>query len=155
MRIYICILIAALFFQTQTAAAMTEVTKVVHTADVSGSLDGKHFFVYDADGTKYCIWISVSGGSATDPTPSGAVSLRANISPNATMDDVAFAIQDPILIPLSDKLGVSPVTGETENSPVEYLVFYTLTDTEVTDAYDGNSGFAVEVLYQGDTNPSE
>ncbi len=71
---------------------VVQVETITCVADVADSLDGKYFFIYLADGTKYHVWFNTSGGAATDPAPGGSTAQVVALTTGASASTVATAV---------------------------------------------------------------
>lgn len=136
----------------QVEAQQYEIAKVVPTADSGGSLSGKHFFVSDTNNVRYCVWLNVDN-STTDPTPEGSVSAPAAISANADMNTVSWALADAInsvgTLGYTGVMSASPVDND-EDGNTEEVQIGPILEGNTQDIEDGNSGFEMEVLQQGE-----
>ena len=72
---------------------VNEISKVIATADVSGSLNNKYFVIYSGrDGTKYHVWFNVNG-AGSDPAPASSTAIEVTLSTNDVALVVATAIK--------------------------------------------------------------
>ena len=86
-------------------ALAQEVTKITTTADSSGHLSGRSFFInaIEADSTtdvgfktvEYYVWMDVDNGSS-DPSHSGKTGVEVDISANDTANTVATAVKNAL-----------------------------------------------------------
>lgn len=69
------------------------ITQVGTTSDVSGSLNNKYFFIYEAiSDQQYYIWFNVAG-AGTDPAIANSIGIEVPISTNEDASIVAFGIE--------------------------------------------------------------
>ncbi len=69
------------------------VQTITCVADVADSLDGKYFFIYATDGTKYHVWYNTSGGAASDPAPAGSTAKVVAITTGDSATAVGIATE--------------------------------------------------------------
>ena len=132
-------------------ALVQEVTKITTTADSSGSLSGRSFFInaIEADSTtdvgfkivEYYVWIDVDNGSS-DPSISGKTGVEVNISANDTANTIATAVKNALdaLSNFSASVSTNEVTVTNANRG------------SVVDALDrstGGTGFTISTTTQG------
>jgi hypothetical protein len=147
-------LMSACGLSTPAQADYVEVTKVVHTGDSNGDLNGKYLLVSlpsARQGTRLCINFHVVGSTLQTPCPSGTDSLVASISPNASNEDVSFAMQDALVAydnQTYETLGGNAVDQE-EDGDHEFFIIYNFYDGAAMDGADGNTGWAVSVYQDG------
>lgn len=151
---YLFMLIASIVCSSAYASS-TEVDYVTPVADVNGSLNGKSLIWYDELGLAYRFWFRVSGLTATDPTQSGEANIPVDISQNASIVDIMYAMEYPTLNPLENnpyvnRFGVEPVCHDEDPLGDPYvLMFTTFYEGEVQDMVDVDTGFAIEMMLQG------
>ena len=122
-----------------STGGVAQVMTILCVADVSGSLNGKMFFIYGASGAGYCVYLNVDGG-AVDPSIPGFTSVAVAIAEDATANDVADAVSTA-LDALADFSAPNPAAA-------------TITVTHASEgsrtAPDaGNSGFTLTVTVTG------
>lgn len=118
---------------------INEVTSVTCTADISGSLSGKYFRIYDKDGS---VGVWFSHGGAVVPAGALACTRRIEVATVSVGDASAVVAQKLSAVINTD----SQFSGSFLGSVV------TVQDLEVggrSDAVDGNTGFTFVVTAQG------
>lgn len=114
---------------------VAQIVNVTCGADTSGSLNNKFFFVYDADGVGYCVWLNVNS-AGVDPSIPGFTSVPVALATGATANAVADAVAAAL-----DALDafVAP-------NPGAAIVAITNADEGAASSPDaGNSGFTVAI----------
>lgn len=123
-----------------------EVTDVTFPADVSDSLDGKHWLL-DAPDEKFYVWYDTPAG-AGDPVIAGRTSIKVTIITNETADQVAVKTTTAITLINS---------GATFNTTVSSNVGTINNNVpgKVDDAVDVDAGVSVDVTTQGDNGRND
>ncbi len=122
-----------------TSAGVAEVSTVVCTADVSGSLNSKYFLVNTAtDAIQYYVWLNVNS-LGVDPAISGKTGVEVAVATSASANTIATAVAAAL-----DALAGFVSTASTATVTITNAVVGSTTDIAA-----GNSGFTVAVTTQG------
>ena len=129
------------------AVQQSEVVSVVFPSHVpdDSNLDGRYFFLYDEDDTKYYVWFSIIGAvpANEDPSIENATGVEVSIASAATNVQVAAAVAAEVHA--LEKFSVEDKeTGEIEVTVIE--------KSTVLNASNGNiqdSDFEVAIAQQG------
>lgn len=121
------------------ATATAEVTSITCVADVSGSLNNKYFYIYNAlDAIPYYVWFNVNS-AGTAPAPSGKTAVEIAIATNATAATVATAVAAALDALAGFIASAASGVVTCTNAVVGYA----------SDAVDVNSGVTISVTTQG------
>jgi len=132
-------------------ALAQEVTKITTTADSSGHLSGRSFFInaIEADSTtdvgfktvEYYVWMDVDNGSS-DPSHSGKTGVEVDISANDTANTVATAVKNALdaLSNFSASVSTNEVTVTNANRG---------SVVDASEPLSGNTGFTISTTTQG------
>ena len=132
-------------------ALAQEVTKITTTADSSGHLSGRSFFInaIEADSTtdvgfkivEYYVWMDVDNGSS-DPSHSGKTGVEVNISANDTANTVATAVKNALdaLSNFSASVSTNEVTVTNANRG---------SVVDASQPSSGSTGFTISTTTQG------
>lgn len=123
-------------------SGVAKVETITTVADSAGSLNNKVMFIYDKDGTGYCVWMNVNS-AGTDPSIPGFTSVAVALATNATANDVADAVASAL----------DALSAFAAPNPGANIVTVTHSSAgEVANASDaGNSGFTLAVTTPGTT----
>lgn len=123
---------------TVTIAAVAEVTDVTTPADVSDSLDGKHWLL-DSPTIGYYVWYDTPGG-AGDPLVTGRTAISVTIATNETAINVAILTAAAIDLVADFTVPVPTTSTLTITQANKGVVF---------DAVDVDAGVTVSVTTEG------
>jgi len=126
----------------QTGVA--EITSITCIAK-AGISDGDYFKLWAANGTggwtAYYVWMDTTGGSVTDPAPSGFTSVRCDISGDTTAAQVATTVA----------AAINGLSGFAASASDEVITATAASEGDVKDCVDVNAGFTISVTTQGVT----
>ena len=127
------------------AAKQSEVVSVNlpdHSA-AKENLDGKYFFLYDEDDTKYYVWFSIVGGDVVDPAVAGATGVEVQIASGSSKVVIGAAVT--AVIDALDKFSaVDQESGEVEITVIEEAVVLNASNGNIEDDV-----FEISVTQQG------
>lgn len=119
----------------------SEVQSITTVADVSGSLDGKYFYLTTPQ-TKAFVWLATTGTTPA-PTIQGREGIRVGLNPNDSADVVATKIQNQIATILDFR-------GETTTTVATNVITVTMnTPMNVPNPTAETSGFTTSVVTEG------
>lgn len=124
---------------------IAEVSEIVCTADVSGSLNNKYFYINSAeDATEYYVWYNVSAGG-TDPMIAGKTGIMVSISTNDGANTVGSSTASAINSSAGADFTASSLSGTiTISNDVGGAT------TDIADSLSPtNTGFSFSVTTQG------
>lgn len=128
--------------QILSVNSLIELTNVVCTSDVSGSLASKYFLISAGDsGVDYYVWYKVSG-VGTNPSITGRTGIEVDISTNSSASSVATVTAAAI-----DALLAFGATASTATVSVTPVIGGFTKDASI-----GTSGFTVNITQQGGTS---
>jgi hypothetical protein len=122
-----------------TTPATKESTTVTCTADVSGSLNNKYFYLNTPNDKTYYVWYNVNGGGI-DPQISGAIGIQVPISTNSTANQVAVSTWNALRYNSDFELSGSSPAGNS------LVITNSLAGSVVTNASQGTTSFTISVV---------
>ena len=113
--------------------SVKQITRILPTADVSGSLNNKFFFIYAGrDYIKYVVWFNVDGAGT------------APILPDTTSIEITLVSDDNLLIVATAiKLALNNLTEFTATLLGNEIIVTNTVGGVTTDAEDIDSGFTI------------
>lgn len=122
-----------------TTPATKESTTVTCTADVSGSLNNKYFYLNTPDNKTYYVWYNVNG-NGSDPQISGALGVQVSLATNATANQVAVATWNAL------KYNTDFELSESAPASSSLVITNSLAGAVVTNASSGTTSFTISVV---------